>query len=73
MDEVGRGTANEDGLAIAFGILKFLVNRIGCRSLFATHLHRLVTYLNENEEQDYETKVGKIGFFCIGHQPSTVS
>ncbi|KAG0147557.1 hypothetical protein CROQUDRAFT_61546 [Cronartium quercuum f. sp. fusiforme G11] len=62
MDEVGRGTGNEDGLSIAFGIVKYLVNKIGCRTLFATHLHSLVPFLSEGQDS---LKVGKIGFFCI--------
>lgn len=41
IDEIGRGTATADGLAIAQAILEWLVSQIGCRSLFATHFHDL--------------------------------
>jgi DNA mismatch repair protein MutS len=41
LDEIGRGTATFDGLAIAWATLEHLheVNR--CRTLFATHFHEL--------------------------------
>jgi len=41
MDEVGRGTATNDGLSIAWAVSEELLNRIGCRTLFATHFHEL--------------------------------
>jgi len=41
MDEVGRGTGTLDGLAIAWAASEYLLNEIGCRTLFATHYHEL--------------------------------
>jgi DNA mismatch repair protein MutS len=41
MDEVGRGTGTNDGLAIAWAVSEDLLNRIRCRTLFATHYHEL--------------------------------
>jgi len=41
MDEVGRGTGTNDGLSIAWAVSDELINRIGCRTLFATHFHEL--------------------------------
>lgn len=41
MDEVGRGTSTEDGLAIASAVSEYLLNHIRCRTLFATHYHEL--------------------------------
>jgi DNA mismatch repair protein MutS len=41
LDEVGRGTSTEDGLAIASAILENLALVIDCHSLFATHFHEL--------------------------------
>lgn len=42
LDEVGRGTSTQDGLAIASAILLDLTRRVRCYSLFATHYHELV-------------------------------
>jgi DNA mismatch repair protein MutS len=41
MDEVGRGTGTNDGLSIAWAVSEELLNRSGCRTLFATHFHEL--------------------------------
>ncbi len=41
LDEVGRGTATFDGMAIAWAVSEFIHDRIRCRTLFATHYHEL--------------------------------
>lgn len=41
LDEIGRGTATFDGLAIAWACAEHLHDVIGCRALFATHYHEL--------------------------------
>jgi DNA mismatch repair protein MutS len=41
LDEVGRGTATWDGLAIAWAAVEHLYERNRCRTLFATHYHEL--------------------------------
>jgi DNA mismatch repair protein MutS len=41
LDEVGRGTATWDGLAIAWAVLEALHDRVRCRTIFATHFHEL--------------------------------
>jgi DNA mismatch repair protein MutS len=41
LDEVGRGTATWDGLAIAWAVLETLHDRLRSRTLFATHFHEL--------------------------------
>ncbi len=43
MDEVGRGTSTQDGVAIAFAVMKRLLT-LGAGTLFATHYHELTVY-----------------------------
>ncbi|MBH0095161.1 DNA mismatch repair protein MutS [Psychrobacter sp. NZS113] len=48
MDEVGRGTATTDGLAIAHACVNRLIE-IGCLTLFATHYFELTQLAQNNE------------------------
>jgi DNA mismatch repair protein MutS len=41
LDEIGRGTATYDGLAIAWACAEALHDQNRCRALFATHYHEL--------------------------------
>jgi DNA mismatch repair protein MSH6 len=41
-DELGRGTSTYDGVAIAYGVLKYLVEEKKCKTLFTTHYHILL-------------------------------
>lgn len=41
LDEIGRGTATFDGLAIAWSVAEYLATDIGSRTIFATHYHEL--------------------------------
>jgi DNA mismatch repair protein MutS len=41
LDEIGRGTATFDGLAIAWAVVEHLESRTRARTLFATHYHEL--------------------------------
>ena len=41
IDEVGRGTATDEGRAIARAALEHLINSLGSRTLFATHFREL--------------------------------
>jgi DNA mismatch repair protein MutS len=41
LDEIGRGTATYDGVSIAWAVTEHLHERIGVKTIFATHYHEL--------------------------------
>jgi DNA mismatch repair protein MutS len=41
LDEIGRGTATFDGLAIAWSVAEYLAHTLRSRTIFATHYHEL--------------------------------
>ena len=40
-DEIGRGTATYDGMAIAQSIIEYIVKNIHCKTFFSTHYHEI--------------------------------
>lgn len=55
MDEIGRGTTPEDGIAVAYACLHHLLSVNKCRTLFATHFHDLVELAEGRSD---------VGFYC---------
>ena len=55
-DEVGRGTSTYDGLAIAWAILDYLLEKLKSKVLFATHYHEL-TSLDKKSNQIKNYKI----------------
>jgi DNA mismatch repair protein MutS len=47
LDEVGRGTSTWDGLSLAWAICEWLYEKVGARTLFATHYHELTDLSDE--------------------------
>jgi DNA mismatch repair protein MutS len=41
LDEIGRGTATFDGLAIAWSVAEYLASTVAARTIFATHYHEM--------------------------------
>src|SRR5437879_3152503 len=41
LDEIGRGTATYDGVSIAWAVTEHLHEKVGCKTVFATHYHEL--------------------------------
>ena len=50
MDEIGRGTSTFDGMALAFAILRHLIDKNRCLTLFATHYFELTRLSHEYTE-----------------------
>lgn len=47
LDEIGRGTSTYDGVSIAWAVSEHLHERVGCKTIFATHYHELTQLADE--------------------------
>lgn len=66
-DEIGRGTATYDGMALAQAILEYLVANVHAKTIFSTHYHEitsLVSHLKEvkNIHVDVSERDDKVTF-----------
>ena len=63
LDEIGRGTSTYDGVSIAKAVAEYISSKaIGCKTLFATHYHELISLENELDGvRNYSVKVKRSG------------
>lgn len=45
-DEIGRGTATYDGMALAQSIIEYIVSHVHAKTLFSTHYHEITTLVS---------------------------
>ncbi|HUQ81124.1 MAG TPA: hypothetical protein VM076_08305, partial [Gemmatimonadaceae bacterium] len=61
LDEIGRGTSTYDGVSIAWAVSEHLHDRIGCKTVFATHYHELTQLADELDAvRNYNVAVREI-------------
>ena len=62
LDEIGRGTATYDGVAIAWAVTEHLHDSVGCKTIFATHYHELTQLTEELQHtRNYNVAVKESG------------
>ena len=62
LDEIGRGTSTYDGVSIAWAVSEHLHDRVGCKTVFATHYHELVQLSDELVAlRNYNVAVREVG------------
>ncbi len=62
LDEIGRGTSTYDGVSIAWAVSEHLHDRVGCKTVFATHYHELTQLADELVAvRNYNVAVREVG------------
>lgn len=62
LDEVGRGTSTNDGIALAQAIIEYLLQQVQAKCLFATHYHELTLLEKQfNGIKNYCMQCKKVG------------
>ena len=63
LDEIGRGTSTFDGISIAKAVAEYISGKnIGCKTLFATHYHELISMEKEYDGiRNFSVAVSKRG------------
>lgn len=69
-DEIGRGTATYDGMALAQAIIEYVHDKVQAKTLFSTHYHELTDLENEltNLKNIHVGAVEKNGELVFLHQ-----
>lgn len=74
MDEVGRGTTVNDGLAISYATLHHLASINKSRCLFATHFHELANMISsDNDNEHWQGLFNTVRFYCSDINDTEVS
>jgi DNA mismatch repair protein MutS len=62
LDEIGRGTSTYDGVSIAWAVSEHLHERLGCKTVFATHYHELTQLADElSAVRNFNVAVREVG------------
>ena len=61
LDEIGRGTSTFDGMSIARAVVEYIADKIGAKTLFATHYHEITELEGEvRGVKNYHVEVAEV-------------